>query len=77
MHAIDKLGEIYYYPLKFHWWFFTKTAKDWELVKNISRFGTVADTHPLFWQNSDRSAIPDAIGLWLRDCNAKDEFSRI
>lgn len=57
---------------QFHWLFFTKTAQGWELAKIISRFGTVADTHPLFGQDSEQSAIADAIRLWLRDCHAKD-----
>ncbi|NJK66969.1 MAG: hypothetical protein HC941_10800 [Microcoleus sp. SU_5_3] len=57
---------------QYHWLFFTKTANGWELAKIISRFGTVADTRPLLEQDSDKSAIAEAIRLWLRDCNAKD-----
>jgi hypothetical protein len=57
---------------QYHWLFFTKTANGWELAKIISRFGNAADTRPLLGQDSDKSAIAEAIRLWLRDCHAKD-----
>jgi hypothetical protein len=57
---------------QYHWLFFTKTANGWELVKIVSRFGTAADIRPLLLLEGDRSAIAEAIRLWLRDCNAKD-----
>jgi hypothetical protein len=56
---------------QYHWLFFTKTTQGWELAKIISRFGNATDTHPLFEQDSDKSAIAEAIRLWLRDCQAK------
>ncbi|MEG3901409.1 hypothetical protein QUB19_06220 [Microcoleus sp. B4-C5] len=56
---------------QYHWLFFMKTANGWELAKIVSRFGTAADIRPLFEQDSDKSAIAEAIRLWLRDCQAK------
>jgi hypothetical protein len=56
---------------QYHWLFLAKTEKGWELVKIVSRFGTVGDTRPLFEQDSEKSAIAEAIRLWLRDCHAK------
>jgi hypothetical protein len=56
---------------QYHWLFLTKSEKGWELVKIVSRFGTEADVRPLSPAESDRSAIAEAIRLWLRDCRAK------
>jgi hypothetical protein len=53
---------------QYHWLFLTKTAKGWELAKIASRFGTAADIRPLLPPEGDRSAIAEAIRLWLRDC---------
>ncbi|WP_293123120.1 hypothetical protein [Microcoleus sp. bin38.metabat.b11b12b14.051] len=58
---------------QYHWLFLTKTEKGWELVKIVSRFGTVADVRPLLAPEGDTSAIAEAIRLWLRDCRAKGE----
>jgi len=55
---------------QYHWLFFTKTEKGWELAKIVSRFGTAADIRPLLGQDSE-SEIAEAIRLWLRDCHAK------
>ena len=55
---------------QYHWLFFTKTEKGWELAKIVSRFGTAADIRPLLGQDS-QSEIAEAIRLWLRDCHAK------
>ncbi|MEG4075942.1 hypothetical protein QUA30_25285 [Microcoleus sp. Pol14C2] len=55
---------------QYHWLFFTKTEKGWELAKIVSRFGTAADIRPLLGQDSE-SEIAEAIRLWLRDCQAK------
>ncbi|MEG4119475.1 hypothetical protein QUA43_18640 [Microcoleus sp. N9_B4] len=55
---------------QYHWLFFTKTEKGWELAKIFSRFGTSADIRPLLGQDSE-SEIAEAIRLWLRDCQAK------
>ena len=60
---------------QYHWLFLTKTDKGWELVKIVSRFGTVADVRPLLSQDSE-SEIAEAIRLWLRDCQAKNKLSR-
>ena len=59
---------------QYHWLFFTKTENGWELVKIVSRFGTVADVRPLLPQDSEKSEIAEAIRLWLRDCRAKGEL---
>ena len=56
---------------QYHWLFLSKTENGWELVKIVSRYGTVADVRPLFGQDSDKSEIAEAIRLWLRDCQAK------
>ena len=56
---------------QYHWLFLSKTENGWELVKIVSRYGTVADVRPLFGQDSDQSEIAEAIRLWLRDCQAK------
>ncbi|MCC3470335.1 MULTISPECIES: hypothetical protein [unclassified Microcoleus] len=56
---------------QYHWLFLAKTEKGWELVKIVSRFGTVADVSPLSSAESEKSAIAEAIRLWLRDCHAK------
>ncbi len=56
---------------QYHWLFLTKTEKGWELVKIVSRFGTAADIRPLSPQKDEKSAIAEAIRLWLRDCHAK------
>ncbi|MEG4984559.1 hypothetical protein QUB08_02075 [Microcoleus sp. BR0-C5] len=56
---------------QYHWLFLAKTEKGWELVKIVSRFGTVADVRPLLAPESEKSAIAEAIRLWLRDCHAK------
>ncbi|MCC3590382.1 hypothetical protein [Microcoleus sp. PH2017_28_MFU_U_A] len=56
---------------QYHWLFLAKTEKGWELVKIVSRFGTVADVSPLSPAESEKSAIAEAIRLWLRDCYAK------
>lgn len=56
---------------QYHWLFLTKTEKGWELVKIVSRFGTVADVRPLSPPEDEKSAIAEAIRLWLRDCRAK------
>jgi hypothetical protein len=61
---------------QYHWLFLAKTENGWELVKIVSRFGTVADIRPLFEQDSEKSAIAEAIRLWLRDCHAKNKLSR-
>lgn len=61
---------------QYHWLFFTKTENGWELVKIVSRFGTAAEIRPLLGQDSEKSEIAEAIRLWLRDCNAKNKFSR-
>ena len=61
---------------QYHWLFFTKTENGWELVKIVSRFGNGADIRPLFEQDSEKSAIAEAIRLWLRDCQAKNKLSR-
>jgi hypothetical protein len=58
---------------QYHWLFLAKTEKGWELVKIVSRFGTVADVSPLSPAESEKSAIAEAIRLWLRDCHAKGE----
>jgi len=58
---------------QYHWLFLTKTENGWELAKIVSRFGTAADIRPLFEQDSEKSAIAEAIRLWLRDCRAKGE----
>ena len=55
---------------QYHWLFFTKTEKGWELAKIVSRFGTAADIRPLLGQDT-QSEIAEAIRLWLRDCHAK------
>jgi hypothetical protein len=55
---------------QYHWLFFTKTEKGWELAKIVSRFGTAADIRPLLGQDS-QSEIAEAIRLWLRDCHAQ------
>jgi hypothetical protein len=55
---------------QYHWLFFTKTEKGWELAKIVSRFGTAADIRPLLGQDSE-SEIAEAIRLWLRDCHPK------
>ncbi|MEO6860091.1 MAG: hypothetical protein ABI180_00875 [Microcoleus sp.] len=55
---------------QYHWLFLAKTEKGWELVKIVSRFGTVADVRPLSPPESEKSAIAEAIRLWLRDCRA-------
>jgi hypothetical protein len=60
---------------QYHWLFFMKTANGWELAKIVSRFGTAADIRPLLGQDSE-SEIAEAIRLWLRDCQAKNNFSR-
>ncbi|MEG4145510.1 hypothetical protein [Microcoleus sp. Pol12B5] len=60
---------------QYHWLFFTKTKNGWELVKIVSRYGTVAEVRPLFGQDSE-SEIAEAIRLWLRDCQAKNKLSR-
>ncbi|MEG4282913.1 hypothetical protein QUB68_07265 [Microcoleus sp. A006_D1] len=59
---------------QYHWLFLTKTDKGWELVKIVSRFGTVADVRPLLAPEGEKSAIAEAIRLWLRDCRAKGEL---
>ena len=56
---------------QYHWLFLSKTENGWELVKIVSRYGSVADVRPLFGQDSDQSEIAEAIRLWLRDCQAK------
>ncbi|MCC3523030.1 MULTISPECIES: hypothetical protein [unclassified Microcoleus] len=56
---------------QYHWLFLAKTEKGWELVKIVSRFGTVADVSPLSPAENEKSAIAEAIRLWLRDCYAK------
>jgi hypothetical protein len=61
---------------QYHWLFFTKTEKGWELVKIVSRFGTVAAVRPLLPPEGEKSAIAEAIRLWLRDCRAKNKLSR-
>ena len=61
---------------QYHWLFLTKTEKGWELVKIVSRFGTAADVRPLLAPESEKSAIAEAIHLWLRDCRAKNKLSR-
>ncbi|MEG4455188.1 hypothetical protein [Microcoleus sp. N9_A1] len=58
---------------QYHWLFLTKTEKGWELVKIVSRFSRVADVRPLSPPESEKSAIAEAIRLWLRDCHAKGE----
>ncbi|MEG4494750.1 hypothetical protein [Microcoleus sp. D3_18_C4] len=58
---------------QYHWLFFTKTENGWELVKIVSRFSRVADVRPLSPPESEKSAIAEAIRLWLRDCHAKGE----
>src|SRR4028118_447 len=55
---------------QYHWLFFTKTEKGWELAKIVSRFGTAADIRPLLDRDS-QSEIAEAIRLWLRDCHTK------
>ncbi|MEG4501061.1 hypothetical protein QUB05_17075 [Microcoleus sp. F10-C6] len=60
---------------QYHWLFLTKTENGWELAKIVSRFGTAADIRPLFEQDSEKSAIAEAIRLWLRDCQAKNKLS--
>ncbi|MCU0544078.1 MAG: hypothetical protein MUE44_18205 [Oscillatoriaceae cyanobacterium Prado104] len=55
---------------QFHWLFLVKTEKEWELVKIVSRFGTVADVRPLLPPVDEQSEIAEAIRLWLRDCQA-------
>jgi hypothetical protein len=60
---------------QYHWLFFIKTANGWELAKIVSRFGTAADIRPLLGQDSEKSAIAEAIRLWLRDCQAKNKLS--
>jgi hypothetical protein len=62
---------------QYHWLFFTKTANGWELAKIISRFGNAADIRPLLGEDSEKSAIAEAIRLWLRDCHTKDKLSRL
>ncbi|NJK73748.1 MAG: hypothetical protein HC942_05870 [Microcoleus sp. SU_5_6] len=61
---------------QYHWLFFTQTDGGWELVKIISTLGTVADVPPLLLPEGEKSAIAEAIRLWLRDCRAKRAFSR-
>jgi len=56
---------------QYHWLFLTKTEKGWELVKIVSRFGTAADVRPLSPAESEKSAIAEAIRLWLRDCRTE------
>jgi hypothetical protein len=58
---------------QYHWLFLAKTEKGWELVKIVSRFGTVADVRPLSPPEDEKSAIAEAIRLWLRDCREKEE----
>ena len=58
---------------QYHWLFLAKTENGWELVKIVSRFGTAADLRPLLAPESEKSAIAEAIRLWLRDCRAKGE----
>ncbi|MEG4320748.1 MULTISPECIES: hypothetical protein [unclassified Microcoleus] len=58
---------------QYHWLFLAKTEKGWELVKIVSRFGTAADVRPLLAAEGEKSAIAEAIRLWLRDCHAKRE----
>ncbi|MEG5139162.1 MULTISPECIES: hypothetical protein [unclassified Microcoleus] len=58
---------------QYHWLFLAKTEKGWELVKIVSRFGTVADVRALSPPESEKSAIAKAIRLWLRDCRAQGE----
>ncbi|MEG4089493.1 hypothetical protein [Microcoleus sp. Pol12B4] len=60
---------------QYHWLFFTETENGWELVKIVSRYGTVAEVRPFFGQDSE-SEIAEAIRLWLRDCQAKNKLSR-
>lgn len=55
---------------QYHWLFFTKTEKGWELAKIVSRFGNAADIRPLLGEDN-KSEIAEAIRLWLRDCQAK------
>ena len=61
---------------QYHWLFLTKTENGWELVKIVSRFGTVADVRPLLPSEGEKSEIAEAIRLWLRDCRAKNKLSR-
>ncbi|WP_293149512.1 MULTISPECIES: hypothetical protein [unclassified Microcoleus] len=56
---------------QYHWLFLAKTEKGWELIKIVSRFGTVADVRPLSPPENENSAIAEAIRLWLRDCREK------
>lgn len=56
---------------QYHWLFFIQTEKGWELVKIVSRFGTAIDVRPLSPPDDEKSAIAEAIRLWLRDCYAK------
>jgi hypothetical protein len=61
---------------QYHWLFFTQTDGGWELVKIISTLGTVADVPPLLPPEGEKSAIAEAIRLWLRDCRDRRAFSR-
>ena len=61
---------------QYHWLFLSKTENGWELVKIVSRFGTVADVRPLLPSEGEKSEIAEAIRLWLRDCRAKNKLSR-
>jgi len=61
---------------QYHWLFLNQTENGWELAKIVSRFGNGADIRPLFEQDSEKSAIAEAIRLWLRDCQAKNKLSR-
>ncbi|MGL5060295.1 MAG: hypothetical protein ACRC62_09950 [Microcoleus sp.] len=56
---------------QYHWLFLIQTEKGWELVKIVSRFGTLADVNSPLSPEDEKSPIAEAIRLWLRDCQAK------
>jgi hypothetical protein len=58
--------------LQNHYWaFFDLTEQGWRLILLFSQFSSFNKNDPLLpTQESQNSAIGQAINLWLRDCNA-------